>query len=379
MSAPHLQPASLRSRCRYRATRSRQQCADNKSERRRGFARPQQKPRSRSALSRWAIQHTHAAGCVVVDAPQRVIARHRAVRRPSGFALAWFSCQITRRHYRRASCWPPASCSRCRPWTTKVRTPGIVLPRAWLSVRAAPQIYATLPPAVLEERSPNLLANRRRLGWGSWFGSNGNGKGKGIGSTNSPSNAHPITGMECSNKRCERMRLHVAHDPPLHGALTDSGTTTDWFSDEHGGWKICPTGMFVTRVYCSGGYCDNKRLVCRSVRPGMRTVGGDSDDTQFNSRSRRLGDHGYCGGGRAVRGMWCYGSSCHTIKLRCQAIAGRWLSRGTGKPLPSQISAFTSYVRLCCSVRDRAVPGQHGTGNMQRSGPVGNRSTLHGY
>jgi hypothetical protein len=106
-------------------------------------------------------------------------------------------------------------------------------------------------------------------------------------------------------------------------AQADSGWTA-YFSEENGG-KLCPAGERVEAVHCTGSNCDNKALYCGTAPSGYvsqiwtprfseETTGGMECTAQNGTRG-------------ALTAMWCNGSYCDNVQLRCgQLQAGRALT-----------------------------------------------------
>ena len=87
--------------------------------------------------------------------------------------------------------------------------------------------------------------------WTAWFSDEGWG---------SASCNGLISGMECSGRYCDSVRLGCDYSL---GSDHVSSRWKGWFSDTSE--SLCDKGQFVTAVQCKGRYCDDLRLSCSSV------------------------------------------------------------------------------------------------------------------
>ena len=118
--------------------------------------------------------------------------------------------------------------------------------------------------------------------------------------------------MDMSTEKLTKEEL--AEQVVQEGAIEKSAWTSFWFSEENGG-AVCPAGMSLNGMECSGNYCDNLRIRCRN--DGDTFLGSDSYWTNFFSEEQGGGG---CAGGYAVTGVWCSGSYCDNIQLRCTEV-----------------------------------------------------------
>ena len=78
----------------------------------------------------------------------------------------------------------------------------------------------------------------------------------------------------------------------------------------------CNAGRFVGSLKCTGRYCDNLRVSCRTV--GKEHV-GESSWGKWLSEETRRGNYrtNNCPGSRYIAGMACKGKYCDKISLYC--------------------------------------------------------------
>ena len=89
-----------------------------------------------------------------------------------------------------------------------------------------------------------------------------------------------ISGMECSGRYCDSVRLGCDYSL---GSDHVSSRWKGWFSDGDNSKSLCDKGQFVTAVQCKGRYCDDLRLSCASVPSSLvqsncRWLGWFSDE-----------------------------------------------------------------------------------------------------
>lgn len=165
----------------------------------------------------------------------------------------------------------------------------------------------------------------------------------------SPALSSPMYGIACSNRYCDDKRLLYVSDDPDIGPLfevshSDTGDEdfyadtfsnfpqgldrppapiwTDWFSEENEKGKVnfavCPYGTLVSRVRCSGRYCDNLRLKCRALAFGLLADVEDGDAVVTTDLFSEEGDGvGVCPDTYYVRGIECSGKYCDNLRLLC--------------------------------------------------------------
>ncbi len=132
----------------------------------------------------------------------------------------------------------------------------------------------------------------------------------------------PISKVFCSGRYCDKMALQ-ATVLSLDDVNYRRGAWTGWFSEEGQAQANCPTNSFVVRAQCSGRYCDNLRLYCVPFATNGDFVFG-SQIRVSGWFSEEGGGSGSCGSGYAVVGMRCGGDYCDNIRLKCR----RWYKKG---------------------------------------------------
>lgn len=101
--------------------------------------------------------------------------------------------------------------------------------------------------------------------WSDWFSEEGADGGR----NQVEASSGFVTGIGCSGAYCDNLRLQLLVES---GTLSNSGDC-NWrpraFSEEPNprSEDACPSGQFVAGIRCTGGYCDNLRLLCcRAIR-----------------------------------------------------------------------------------------------------------------
>ncbi|MEK0084034.1 hypothetical protein [Benzoatithermus flavus] len=99
--------------------------------------------------------------------------------------------------------------------------------------------------------------------------------------------------------------------------LSPSAGYTAWNGPVSEEYKplTCPLGVLPSRIFCSGGYCDNMWLDCTSGAFSVR------QRTWLDYFSEEGAHTGNCGAG-FVTGMACKGSYCDNISLECSSLNG---------------------------------------------------------
>ena len=84
-----------------------------------------------------------------------------------------------------------------------------------------------------------------------------------------------------------------------------------YFSEEQG-VSNCPQGKFITGIWCSGSYCDNKKLECRSYTNHFDPDAQHRWSRWFSEErpNRETTHNGF------ASGLGCSGKYCDNIRIR---------------------------------------------------------------
>jgi len=96
-------------------------------------------------------------------------------------------------------------------------------------------------------------------GWSSWFSD----EGREDGTNQQYTQSGFVSGMACSGKYCDNLRLNY-----LRSANFSNTGACEWtssFSEEQRSMS-CPGDAFVSGLRCQGRYCDNLQLYCCQLR-----------------------------------------------------------------------------------------------------------------
>lgn len=136
----------------------------------------------------------------------------------------------------------------------------------------------------------------------------------------------PINAIQCDGRYCDNKSL--VYDEFLSYFLDYSRTVkVGPFSEEGVGSRICPTNMIVSRIKCSGDYCDKMTLYCSPFKDGsLHNVDESSQGWRrafFSEEQDGLAPDFKCAAGSFVNGIACTGRYCDNIKLHCvQLVVG---------------------------------------------------------
>lgn len=134
-----------------------------------------------------------------------------------------------------------------------------------------------------------------------------------------------IIQISCFNDFCDDKNFHfhdkVVNEPVIFFLsffrIVVPKTWTDWFSEESSG-RTCPDNTIVSRILCSGRYCDDMRLGCSPVLSNFRIIDSVTSDGSFFSEEGK--NWGNCPNGYYVYGIDCRGRYCDDIRLRCKKV-----------------------------------------------------------
>lgn len=149
----------------------------------------------------------------------------------------------------------------------------------------------------------------------------------------------PIRAIKCSGGYCDNKRL-VAVQHGYKKAVVPSNNPywTSWFSQEGKkdarNKRTCPDDMVVNQIQCKGAYCDKMRLGCGVMASGYRVSHEHTMETGFFSEEQ--GEE-QCDDGYYIYGIECSGSYCDNIKLYCARIQYLY------KPPKKSVSNFFSF------------------------------------
>lgn len=107
--------------------------------------------------------------------------------------------------------------------------------------------------------------------------------------------------------------------------MNNSNHWTQWFSEEGQNYRYCPSDMVMNEVQCKGGFCDNMRLKCGTLKNGYRvnrskTKPVEMVKTNISPKKVPIITDGYCPDGYYIYGLACSGPYCDNIKLHCALV-----------------------------------------------------------
>ncbi len=91
---------------------------------------------------------------------------------------------------------------------------------------------------------------------------------------------------------------------------------TGWFSEEGTAAASCPSNKIVYEIQCSGRYCDNMTLLCGYVKSGFKII-NSSRWTMNGFFSEEHNGYKNCPSGYYLYGLKCNHDYCDNIQLRC--------------------------------------------------------------
>lgn len=101
--------------------------------------------------------------------------------------------------------------------------------------------------------------------------------------------------------------------------------STAFTSEEDGDGVACPNGYAMTGAECSGSYCDNYRLICKSL--GKNSSGGTwSPWFEADGKTSHT-----CAADQWITGVKCRGDYCDDISVRCTDINATIAKDSAGK------------------------------------------------
>lgn len=129
----------------------------------------------------------------------------------------------------------------------------------------------------------------------------------------------PINAIQCGGLYCDNKSLVISES--LSSSLDYSKTVKVGSFSEEFGSRICPTNSIVSRIKCSGSYCDNLTLYCTPFKTGSSyNIDERSQGWRpafFSEEQDGLAPDYKCAAGYFVNGMACTGRYCNNIKLHC--------------------------------------------------------------
>ncbi len=132
-----------------------------------------------------------------------------------------------------------------------------------------------------------------------------------------------MKGLKCKGKYCDNKSL-LCHRLPKVAAITASKSRSNPFSEEQYSYSVSHhshnyhyNGNPVTGMHCSGRYCDNIRLEY-TVGAAVSTAQCQMAPYISEEKKRGIGNIFVCPGeDRFVAGMACQGNYCDNVSLFC--------------------------------------------------------------
>jgi len=143
--------------------------------------------------------------------------------------------------------------------------------------------------------------------WSAWFSEEAGGYSELLNT--------PFQAMKCSGGHCDNQRIYSGNDDIF---VTDgSGTWTDWFSDERPTEMPCPHGTLIQQIQCSGGHCDNKRLLCTALVAPYQVSTQTRVTPWFSSSTS---SPTFCPHAFYAYGLQCRNHHCGEMRIFCKGV-----------------------------------------------------------
>lgn len=117
-----------------------------------------------------------------------------------------------------------------------------------------------------------------------------------------------MTRIECSGGYCDNLRGKCVNPPREHGNYTYTA-----YKSEEEGYNYCPNGYYITGIDCHGSNCDNQSLQCTQMygasHNNCQWIGSFSEEAPVN--------YGQCPGGKYAAGIYCSGKRCDNKYIYC--------------------------------------------------------------
>ena len=117
-----------------------------------------------------------------------------------------------------------------------------------------------------------------------------------------------MTRIECSGGYCDNVRAKCETPPREHGSYYFTS-----YKSEEQGRNMCANGYNVTGIDCQGAYCDNQSLQC------TRMYGGYNRSCEWLGPFSEEGPRNYreCPDGKYITGTFCSGAYCDNKYIHC--------------------------------------------------------------
>jgi hypothetical protein len=133
-----------------------------------------------------------------------------------------------------------------------------------------------------------------------------------------------IGSIKCREIRCRALDLYTNLNEGL-GSFVDTNNANELFtaefSEEGGAEGICRFPYFVTRIYCYGTDCDNKKLLCKKLKTTAGVIVRSSvRESGFIISGEYNSEKGDCPIDHYLVGIKCKGGWCSSINLLCRGV-----------------------------------------------------------
>lgn len=155
--------------------------------------------------------------------------------------------------------------------------------------------------------------------------------------------ARGFTGWKCTGDNCDnkRMRIPTNGDNILDGGDVEVASN---ISEEGNRSTMECGGRLLSRLRCSGDYCDNTDVYCRNLASGYRVVTNGNNQWWSGWFSEEQ-DAYDCPANYWLWGMQCGGNYCDNQKLRCVRVQ-KWIPKNC---VVSGWTAWSSCTKTCAT------------------------------